>query len=411
MKVVSNKYTFPNDFEQQSLIGSTSTVWVSNDKMYVIKFVNKYTEYDVYQREVFILRKLNALNFDWCPKLIECNDTQRYIVTTYCGEEINTKNKPINTQIQLTNILYDLRKHGIKHNDIKQSEILVKNDKIYICDFGWCTLNDSWSMGINLNNSTKPFHYYEDETLFKRMPWLLETTYLNESRKQVNGSQMESPNVILRNDLIHVTGYQRYAISIENNDISTNSKKMNRQLEILKGVGIGKTVLDIGCSNGFFGFYFLLNRSDMKCYDFMDHDKECITLIDKVAKTLRIPNTKYNLVNQNFTEFILTKNTYETITALSVIHWLYSCTTTIGCLNDIIQHLRRKTTSTLVIEWVDPKDNAIKSFNHLKFNKAHHKSEYSRINFEHALKVHFRSYTCYKDSSLTGTRDIYVAFC
>lgn len=410
MKVISNNYTFPNDFEQHPSNGSTSNVWVSNDKAFIIKFINKYIEYDVYQREVFVLRKLNSLDFDWCPKLIECNDEHRYIVTTYCGDEINNENKPIDTQTQLVNILYSLRQHGFKHNDIKQSEILVKNNKIYLCDYGWCTLNGTWSMGINLNNSTKPYHQFTDETLFERIPWLTDTNYLNETRKQVNGSQMETPNVFVRNDTIYVTGYQNYTISMKNNDIITTSKKMNRQLEILKQVYIGKTVIDIGCSNGFFGFYYLLH-SNVECFDFMDHDKACISLIHDVSNILHIPDMKYNLINQNFAKFTLTNNTYETIIALSVIHWLYSCTTTFGCLNHIVRYLRHKVTNNLVIEWVEPTDNAIQSFNHINFNKAYHKSKYSREEFENALTTHFKSYTRYNNSSLTGTRDIYVAYC
>jgi hypothetical protein len=48
MKVISNKYTFPDDFERGIHKGTTSTVWISKDKMYVIKFVVKYDDYDVF---------------------------------------------------------------------------------------------------------------------------------------------------------------------------------------------------------------------------------------------------------------------------------------------------------------------------------------------------------------------------
>lgn len=410
MKVISNKYTFPDDFERGIHKGTTSTVWISKDKMYIIKFVVKYDDYDVYKREVFMLDKLNTLNVEWCPKMVEYNDIHKYIVMTYCGEPITKTNKPFDTQKQLLNILEYLNEHCIKHNDIKESEILVHNNKIFLCDYGWCSLNGSWTMGINLNNCTKPCHNFKDETIFKRIPWLITNTYLNNNRKRVNGSQSESPGINIHNDIIHITGYQTYNISKNDYNIITNSKKLTRQLNILKMVEMGDTILDIGCSNGFFGFYYLL-KSNIKCYNFMDHDKECISLIDTTVRQLHIPDAKYNLINQTFTEFVISNNSYETILALSIIHWLYSCTTTIGCLHSIIGYLRRKTTKTLVIEWIDITDHAIKSFKHINFNKENHTSEYSRINFESALKAHFSSYTCHKNSSLTGTRDIYVAYC
>ena len=52
---------------------------------------------------------------------------------------------------QLNQIIYDLQKLNIQHNDIKLGqEILVHHDKIYICDWGWGSINNNHSCNINL---------------------------------------------------------------------------------------------------------------------------------------------------------------------------------------------------------------------------------------------------------------------
>ena len=44
----------------------------------------------------------------------------------------------------------------LQHNDIKQEEILVKNDKILLCDFGWASLKNDLSIDGLFNGKSKP---------------------------------------------------------------------------------------------------------------------------------------------------------------------------------------------------------------------------------------------------------------
>ena len=52
---------------------------------------------------------------------------------------------------------------NIQHNDIKLSELLIKSNKLYICDFGWASIGNELGCGIgiwNCNNKKKPGGYH-----------------------------------------------------------------------------------------------------------------------------------------------------------------------------------------------------------------------------------------------------------
>ncbi len=40
---------------------------------------------------------------------------------------------------------------------IKKEELLIKNDNLYLVDFGWAKINDCWGCDIGLCNNEKPF--------------------------------------------------------------------------------------------------------------------------------------------------------------------------------------------------------------------------------------------------------------
>ena len=83
--------------------------------------------------------------------------------------------------------------------------------------------------------------------------------YLDKNRKNVNGSQKEKPIIAKNNEIINVGGYQKFTINAE--VLTTSSSKITKQLNILKTINIddSRTIIDIGCSNGYFGFWYLLN--------------------------------------------------------------------------------------------------------------------------------------------------------
>lgn len=222
------------------------------------------------------------------------------------------------------------------------------------------------------------------------------TTYLDKNRNHVNGSQRETSICTINDSVITFNGYQNFTISEA--VVTTRNEKIKRQFYILKNIDYSdsNTIIDIGCSNGFFAFSYLSLYPD-KHITFMDHDTECINNIQRALLELDKPN--YTLVNQNFNMFVQNDmKKYDTILMLSIIHWLYSCTTTICCLNDIIENVRNKNNKQLVIEWVDNDDCAIKQFNHISYNPLKHKSPYNLETFLKALntfynKVEFLGYT------------------
>jgi tRNA A-37 threonylcarbamoyl transferase component Bud32 len=90
-----------------------------------------------YENEAWALRKLTGLlRF---PALIAVNPDQGMLVMTNIGERLTGENLPPDWEKQRDEILGTLRAHGVQHNDIKPSELLVKDGKIRLCDFGWAT--------------------------------------------------------------------------------------------------------------------------------------------------------------------------------------------------------------------------------------------------------------------------------
>jgi tRNA A-37 threonylcarbamoyl transferase component Bud32 len=148
---------------------STSNIYIDADKRYIIKQDNKiYASYNVMEREVCLYNILNVNGYDWCPKLIHTDNTT-YIVVEYAGVNINAQNCPNNWEKQIDIILNDLKKETIKHNDIKLDEILVKDGKIYLVDYGWCSVGGEMSCGIGICNKKKPYMTFVDSDIKKKI--------------------------------------------------------------------------------------------------------------------------------------------------------------------------------------------------------------------------------------------------
>lgn len=149
--------------------GATSSSFTS--PFLFIKYVIKYKQYNVYEREKYIGSILK--NFDWYPKLIHSDDINQFFVYTNVGVPVTIKNKPDDLEKQFNKILEDMKSVNVQHNDIKIGEILIdENNKIYLCDFGWGSINNKLGCGIglwNCNNKKKPGGYHNDTTTLKRL--------------------------------------------------------------------------------------------------------------------------------------------------------------------------------------------------------------------------------------------------
>lgn len=62
---------------------------------------------------------------------------------------------------------------NVQHNDIDPGELLIdKNNKIYLCDFGWGSIDNDIGCGIGIrgcHNKQKPGGYRDDKTTLKRL--------------------------------------------------------------------------------------------------------------------------------------------------------------------------------------------------------------------------------------------------
>lgn len=133
-----------------------------------IKYIIKSHRYNVYEREKHLSTILNK--FDWYPKLLYADDKNKILIFRNVGIPLTRKNKPDDLKIQFKKILSDMKSVNVKHNDIKQGEILVnKNGKIFLCDFGWASINNDFGCGIKIYNGSKPSNILCDKNALQRL--------------------------------------------------------------------------------------------------------------------------------------------------------------------------------------------------------------------------------------------------
>jgi thiamine kinase-like enzyme len=136
-----------------------------------IKYVETWNEFDVYKREKHISTILDK--FDWYPKLLYSDDKNEFLIFNNVGVALVKENKPKDLEKQFEKILSDMASVNVKHNDIKPGELLVDaNKKIYLCDFGWASVNDDLSCGIDIwggKGKLKPHGTYDDKSALKRL--------------------------------------------------------------------------------------------------------------------------------------------------------------------------------------------------------------------------------------------------
>tara|TARA_B110000285_G_scaffold120342_1_gene136106 strand:+ start:994 stop:1527 length:534 start_codon:yes stop_codon:yes gene_type:complete len=136
-----------------------------------VKYITNYKEYDVYKREKHMSTVLDK--FDWYPKLLYSDDINNILIFKNAGTPVTQKNKPKDIEKQFNKILSDMESVNVQHNDIKPGEVLVdENNKIYLCDFGWASINNEMGCGIeiwNCNNTKKPYGYFNDKNALQRL--------------------------------------------------------------------------------------------------------------------------------------------------------------------------------------------------------------------------------------------------
>eukprot|EP00494_Astrolonche_serrata_P033294 UN33563 len=112
-----------------------------------------------FQRELWAYSTLR--NQEIAPEVVYFNEESCIFIMEHAGERIDHTNKPENAFEQSIKIIKRMRHLNISHNDIKDSEIFVKNDKIYLLDYGWST--EHW---YDLFNQNKPYFWGDDQIGF-----------------------------------------------------------------------------------------------------------------------------------------------------------------------------------------------------------------------------------------------------
>ena len=104
--------------------------------------MRKYTNgnlNDLIKNEVQALKKL--YKYKMFPKLVDYGET--YLITKYIdnSETFSSYNKPPNFRNQLMKINDILDRENIVHGDILSKNILIKNNRIILIDFGFSSIN------------------------------------------------------------------------------------------------------------------------------------------------------------------------------------------------------------------------------------------------------------------------------
>jgi 16S rRNA G966 N2-methylase RsmD len=206
---------------------------------------------------------------------------------------------------------------------------------------------------------------------------------------------------------IEVRGYQSFKV----NAIDRVPHPINQALiakdEILRPWFLPKwfknrSFLDLGGNNGFFSLRALQEGASQGVV--VDIDKNSIENVRKLSADLMLPNLEGFLANVKD----LTKP-HDIVFALALVHWVFNLTTGYGSLAVCLEHLARLSRDALFIEWVDPEDEVIRSYNHLTAdNEPKGINEYNEEFFLQKLRSLFDEVSIV--GNVSSTRRIYIAF-
>jgi hypothetical protein len=160
-----------------------------------------------------------------------------------------------------------------------------------------------------------------------------------------------------------------------------------------------ESLTDIGCSAGIVSY--TANLLGYGSINALDHDQECLNMINKINNELSI-----DTIHTKKISFGDTLPETDIIIMCALIHWIYSCTALYGNFDNIFIYLKNYVTKYLIIEWVDPNDGAILSFNHINYNKNVQQETYNKENFEKSLQKNIG--TIISVHGITSTRILHV---
>lgn len=226
------------------------------------------------------------------------------------------------------------------------------------------------------------------------------TFYADPVRKV--GSQSELPGMTLLNGEVSVSGYQKFKIAnrrVDRSDLGRKYTALSRFFHENKALtGPNSSLLDIGCNAGL--MCFLAKEAGFGKVTGLDHDPEYISVLNATSITSGLQ------VNGIVGGWRAATGTYDVVTALALIHWIYSMTASEGSFENIFTYLYSITNKYLLLEWVAPNDPAIGALKHTSANVEVQKEPYELERFLLAGQRFFGTIDARIDS--TPTRCIYV---
>lgn len=99
----------------------------------IIKKEYPKTHNNIFLHETYAMRKLQKCTF--IPKLYAIDNDKRTIYMSYCGNVTKDFDK-YKSKIEKYNQIM-IKDYGIYHNDLRQGNICINKNKLYIIDFGW----------------------------------------------------------------------------------------------------------------------------------------------------------------------------------------------------------------------------------------------------------------------------------
>ena len=135
---MNNKITYlDEEFKPLPKDQRTSAKYVKKERIKDVT-VFRTRQYDfvkLTENEIGWLKRLSQ--FSWVPKIVKEED--HYIILTYVGEPVTIHTLPLDWKEQMEIILTDMNSASCFHNDIKNAELLVKDNKLHLIDYHHAT--------------------------------------------------------------------------------------------------------------------------------------------------------------------------------------------------------------------------------------------------------------------------------
>ena len=198
------------------------------------------------------------------------------------------------------------------------------------------------------------------------------------------GSQSETPALAFRHGTIAVRGYQSYNVESDGRLSYIRKpfkfKTIQGLLERLHADGCDSLV-DIGCNAGLVSL--IASRVGYSSALGLDHDPEYISVFRRVIEATN--STGLNASVFSFGGPVPTAA--DVVFCGAIIHWVLCLTADFSGqgFGGILRYLLRYASRYLLIEWVDPSDNAIKGFRHIARCGKGLEADFTVENFERAV--------------------------